>query len=220
MAGAYEAFSLGLGDPVPLLGRARRGPGRPVRCARPLFPRSGRGGRGSGGRGSGQAASGRHRRPAQRRQVDADQPHDRRGAPAHRPRGRHHARLHLASTGDGAAGRSSSSTRPACASARASRTSSRSFRSPTPCAPCASPRSSSCCSTRTIPFEKQDLSIVDLVEQEGRALVIGINKWDLVADQPGLLKELEGEGCAPSAAGAGRAGRAALGPRRRGASTG
>jgi GTP-binding protein len=43
----------------------------------------------------------------------------------------------------------------------------------------------------TIPFEKQDLSIVDVVEQEGRALVIGLNKWDLVADQPGLLKELK-----------------------------
>jgi GTPase len=43
----------------------------------------------------------------------------------------------------------------------------------------------------TIPFEKQDLSIVDLVEQEGRALVIGLNKWDLVADQSGLLKELK-----------------------------
>jgi GTP-binding protein len=43
----------------------------------------------------------------------------------------------------------------------------------------------------TIPFEKQDLSIVDLVEQEGRALVIGLNKWDLVADQQGLLSELK-----------------------------
>src|SRR5215213_5023835 len=43
----------------------------------------------------------------------------------------------------------------------------------------------------TIPFEKQDLSIVDVVEQEGRALVIGLNKWDLVADQPGLLKDLK-----------------------------
>ncbi len=42
----------------------------------------------------------------------------------------------------------------------------------------------------TIPFEKQDLSIVDLIEQEGRAIVLGLNKWDLVADQPGLLKEL------------------------------
>jgi GTP-binding protein len=45
----------------------------------------------------------------------------------------------------------------------------------------------------TIPFEKQDLSIVDLIESEGRALVIGLNKWDLVADQPGLLKELREE---------------------------
>ena len=42
----------------------------------------------------------------------------------------------------------------------------------------------------TIPFEKQDLTIVDLIEREGRAAVIGLNKWDLVADQPGLLKEL------------------------------
>ena len=42
----------------------------------------------------------------------------------------------------------------------------------------------------TIPFEKQDLSIVDLIEREGRALVIGLNKWDLVADKPGLFREL------------------------------
>ncbi|GGK22766.1 ribosome biogenesis GTPase Der [Salinarimonas ramus] len=42
----------------------------------------------------------------------------------------------------------------------------------------------------TIPFEKQDLTIVDLVEREGRAVVIGLNKWDLVADQPKLLGEL------------------------------
>ncbi|MDR7038054.1 MULTISPECIES: ribosome biogenesis GTPase Der [Methylobacterium] len=42
----------------------------------------------------------------------------------------------------------------------------------------------------TIPFEKQDLTIVDLVESEGRSVVIGLNKWDLVADQPGLLKTL------------------------------
>jgi GTPase len=45
----------------------------------------------------------------------------------------------------------------------------------------------------TIPFEKQDLSIADLVEREGRALVIGVNKWDLVADQHGLLKTLREE---------------------------
>ncbi len=45
----------------------------------------------------------------------------------------------------------------------------------------------------TIPFEKQDLTIVDLIEREGRAVVIGLNKWDLVADQPGRLKELREE---------------------------
>src|SRR5215207_1000284 len=45
----------------------------------------------------------------------------------------------------------------------------------------------------TIPFEKQDLTIVDLIEKEGRALVIGLNKWDLVADKPGLLKGLREE---------------------------
>lgn len=45
----------------------------------------------------------------------------------------------------------------------------------------------------TIPFEKQDLTIVDLIESEGRAVVIGVNKWDLVADRQGLLKELREE---------------------------
>ncbi len=33
------------------------------------------------------------------------------------------------------------------------------------------------------PFEKQDLSIADLVIREGRALVVGFNKWDLVEDR-------------------------------------
>ncbi|MBY0613242.1 MAG: ribosome biogenesis GTPase Der [Beijerinckiaceae bacterium] len=43
----------------------------------------------------------------------------------------------------------------------------------------------------TIPFEKQDLSIVDLVEKEGRALVIGLNKWDLVRAEKGKLADLQ-----------------------------
>jgi GTP-binding protein len=45
----------------------------------------------------------------------------------------------------------------------------------------------------TVPFEKQDLTIVDLIEQEGRALVLALNKWDLVADRQGLLKTLREE---------------------------
>ncbi len=42
----------------------------------------------------------------------------------------------------------------------------------------------------TIPFEKQDLAILSIIEKEGRALVIALNKWDLVGHQPGLLKNL------------------------------
>jgi GTPase len=37
----------------------------------------------------------------------------------------------------------------------------------------------------TAPFEKQDLTLADLVAREGRALVIGLNKWDLV-EEPGV----------------------------------
>ena len=43
------------------------------------------------------------------------------------------------------------------------------------------------------PFEEQDLRIADLVEREGRALVIGMNKWDLREHRPGAIKELRGE---------------------------
>ena len=40
------------------------------------------------------------------------------------------------------------------------------------------------------PFEKQDLQIADLVAQEGRALVIAVNKWDLVTEKQARLAEL------------------------------
>ena len=42
----------------------------------------------------------------------------------------------------------------------------------------------------TIPFEKQDLTIIDLIEREGRALVIGLNKWDLIENKGAKLNEL------------------------------
>lgn len=41
-----------------------------------------------------------------------------------------------------------------------------------------------------IPFEKQDLTLADLVEREGRALVIAVNKWDLIEDKNKALSEL------------------------------
>jgi GTP-binding protein len=40
------------------------------------------------------------------------------------------------------------------------------------------------------PFEEQDLRIVDLVEREGRAVVLGVNKWDLAERQPGAISRL------------------------------
>lgn len=46
----------------------------------------------------------------------------------------------------------------------------------------------------TIPFEKQDLALADLVEREGRAMVIAINKWDLIEDKQKTLTELR-EAC-------------------------
>jgi GTP-binding protein len=43
------------------------------------------------------------------------------------------------------------------------------------------------------PFEEQDLRIAALVEREGRALVIGISKWDLKARQAGAIGKLQDE---------------------------
>jgi GTP-binding protein len=42
-------------------------------------------------------------------------------------------------------------------------------------------------------FEEQDLRIADLIEREGRALVIAVNKWDLVERQPGQISALRSE---------------------------
>jgi GTP-binding protein len=43
----------------------------------------------------------------------------------------------------------------------------------------------------TLGLEKQDLTIADLVVQEGRALVIAVNKWDLVEDRAKALRAIE-----------------------------
>jgi GTP-binding protein len=40
------------------------------------------------------------------------------------------------------------------------------------------------------PFEEQDIRIADLIEREGRAIVIGLNKWDLIEKEPGALSRL------------------------------
>ncbi len=42
-------------------------------------------------------------------------------------------------------------------------------------------------------FEEQDLRIADLIEREGRALVIAVNKWDLMGRQTSLVAALRGD---------------------------
>jgi GTP-binding protein len=41
------------------------------------------------------------------------------------------------------------------------------------------------------PFEEQDIRIADLVQREGRALVLGMNKWDLAERRPGAAAKLQ-----------------------------
>lgn len=40
------------------------------------------------------------------------------------------------------------------------------------------------------PLEKQDLQIADMIAREGRAVVIAINKWDLIDERDGMAKAL------------------------------
>jgi GTP-binding protein len=42
-------------------------------------------------------------------------------------------------------------------------------------------------------FEEQDLRIADLIEREGRALVIAVNKWDLMESKGGAISALRAE---------------------------
>jgi GTPase len=43
------------------------------------------------------------------------------------------------------------------------------------------------------PFEEQDIRIADLVEREGRAIVIALNKWDLIERESGAMTRLRAE---------------------------
>jgi GTPase len=45
-------------------------------------------------------------------------------------------------------------------------------------------------SDATAPFEKQDLTIADLIAKEGRAIVFAMNKWDLLEDRGGAISGL------------------------------
>jgi GTP-binding protein len=42
----------------------------------------------------------------------------------------------------------------------------------------------------TAPFEKQDLTIADLIAREGRAIVFAVNKWDLLENKAGGISRM------------------------------
>ena len=42
----------------------------------------------------------------------------------------------------------------------------------------------------TQPFEKQDLTIADLIAREGRAIVFAVNKFDLLPNPAGAISNL------------------------------
>ncbi len=145
--GVLEAYELGLGEPVAI--SAEHGEGLAdlydaLRAALPERPRPWRSRTPTtkATPKSRRAAADPHRggRPAEFRQVDADQPAARRGAAADRPRSRHHPRRHRGRRRRGRAAASAFTTPPACAAAPGSRRSSKSSRSPTRSTPSASPR--------------------------------------------------------------------------------
>ena len=178
-AGALEAYELGLGEPIAI--SAEHGEGladlhevlvkllpeqrdddderRRHRFERPENPR-------------------RHRRPPECRQIDADQPAARRGSPADRTGSRHHARFHR---GRIAMARAlvSAARHGGFAQARQDRRETRKAFGlrRDQCGEIRRRRGAA--DGRGADFEEQDLRIADLVEREGRALVIGMNKWDL-----------------------------------------
>jgi GTP-binding protein len=43
------------------------------------------------------------------------------------------------------------------------------------------------------PLERQDLHLAEMIAQEGRALILALNKWDLIKDQPDFLKRLHNQ---------------------------
>ena len=162
------------------------------------------------------AAQAGDRRPAQCGQVDPGQHDARRGADDHRPRSRDHARFDQPRLGVGGPRRCGWSTPRACASAPRSRTSSSGCRSPTPAGRSIMPKSSCCCSTPPAASKSQDLRIADQVIEEGRALIIAVNKWDVAEHASSLFNGIKARARRGAGAAARRAAADRLGQDRQG----
>ena len=198
--GLLRGLPAGAGRADRHLGRARRRPRRP-RVRHPggarleagsqaQARRRGRAGDRGGGERRGAPHPPRHRRAPQRRQVDAGQRAAGRGAHDHRDRSRASRAMRSPPTSPGATGPSACSTRRGSGARRASASWRRSSPPAMPCAPSASPRWWCCWSTPSIPSSTRTSRSADLVAEEGRALVVAVNKWDLVTDKQKRLKEL------------------------------
>ncbi len=137
-AGALEAFELGLGEPW------RSPPSTARACPTSIDalrrqPTRGRGRRRRGRRPR-RADPHRHRRAAERRQVDPGQPADRRGPHAHRSRSRHHPRRHLGGLGLGRPPSPAGRHRRSAAQGAGRRSAGEALHRRTPSAPSPSPR--------------------------------------------------------------------------------
>ena len=117
----------------------------------------------------------------------------RRGAAADRTRGRHHPRLHRGRGDVGGARLPRVRHRRAAAALEDRRTSWKSCRSRDALEAIRFAEVVVLLMDATATFEEQDLRIADLVEREGRALVIGVNKWDLTEGAPGAIARLRTE---------------------------
>ena len=179
-AGVLEAFSLGFGEPVAISAEHGEGLGdlrdaiaadpAPTGSRKPARART----------GPEQADPHRGCRPAQRRQVDAHQPDDRRGTAAHRPRGGDHPRFDRRRLDAGAA--TAFRLFDTAGLRRKARVDGKLEKLAVGDALRAIRFAEVVILVidATQPFEKQDLQIADLVESEGRAIVIALDKWDLV----------------------------------------
>ena len=134
----------------------------------------------------------RHRRSPERRQVDADQSFDRRRAAADQRRGRHDPRFHLRR--DQLAGPRFPPVR-----YRRLRRRSRIEEKLEKLSVADALRAIRFAEVVVLmmdsqnKFEEQDLRIADLIEREGRAIVIAVTKWDLI----GRAAERRSARCAP-----------------------
>ena len=209
-AGALEAFALGFGEPVPI--SAEHGEGMSdLFAAVDAVAADPRDDADDAERGD-KPVQHRHRRAAERRQVDPGQPADRRGPDADRPRGRHHPRRHLGGLGLGRPAGPAGRHRRACGARRRCSEKLEKLSTHDTIRAITFAEVVILVMDATHPFETQDLQIADLVEREGRGAGLRAGQVGPGRGPQARLQELmRGGRRAHAAAAAGRADGGAVG---------